>query len=101
MVNGLITNHQLPNHSILFRGQFVKTNAKRRDICKRFFLNLNLWLFAGLLARPFLCAFGQNYWSAEHPDYFVKCRQSTRVKKWNLVVRNDHPAKRWIFDGGI
>jgi len=43
---------------------------------------------------------GEVFWSAEQSAYFVKCRES-RVKKWNLAVRNDNPAKRWVVDGGI
>lgn len=43
----------------------------------------------------------ESFWSAEHSAYFVKCRQSGRIKKWNLAVRNDNPAKRWVVDGGI
>ncbi|MGD0572483.1 MAG: hypothetical protein ABSB11_05630 [Sedimentisphaerales bacterium] len=43
---------------------------------------------------------GESTWSAEQSAYFVKCRQAG-VKKWNLAVRNDNPAKRWIVDGGL
>ncbi len=44
---------------------------------------------------------GQAFWSEEHSAYFVKCRQSSQVKKWNLAIRNDNPANRYMFDGGI
>ncbi len=44
---------------------------------------------------------GKAFWSAEHSAYFVKCRYSGQVKKWNLAIRNDNPAKRYMFDGGI
>jgi hypothetical protein len=43
---------------------------------------------------------GEAYWSEEHSAYFVKCRE-TRIKKFNLAVRNDNPAKRYVVDGGI
>jgi hypothetical protein len=43
---------------------------------------------------------GESTWSAEQSAYFVKCRQAG-VKKWNLAVRNDNPAKRWVVDGGF
>jgi outer membrane lipoprotein-sorting protein len=43
---------------------------------------------------------GESSWSAEQSAYFVKCRES-RVKKFNLAVRNDNPAKRWMVDGGF
>lgn len=43
---------------------------------------------------------GESSWSAEQSAYLVKCRQ-TRVKKFNLAVRNDNPAKRWVVDGGF
>jgi outer membrane lipoprotein-sorting protein len=44
---------------------------------------------------------GKAFWSAEHSAYFVKCRQLGRVKEWNLALRNDNPAKRWVVDGGF
>jgi hypothetical protein len=40
-------------------------------------------------------------WSTEHSAYFVKCRIEGLVKKWNLAIRNDNPANRYMFDGGI
>jgi hypothetical protein len=43
---------------------------------------------------------GESSWSAEQSAYFVKCRESS-VKKFNLAVRNDNPAKRWVVDGGL
>lgn len=43
---------------------------------------------------------GESSWSAEQSAYFVKCRQLS-VKKFNLAVRNDNPAKRWVVDGGL
>ena len=43
---------------------------------------------------------GEAFWSAEQSAYFVKCRES-RIKKFNLAVRNDNPAKRWVVDGGF
>jgi outer membrane lipoprotein-sorting protein/truncated hemoglobin YjbI len=53
--------------------------------------------------QPFCEVVGEAFWSAEHSAYFVKCRQSgeVQVKKMNLAIRNDNPAKRWIVDGGI
>lgn len=32
--------------------------------------------------------------------YEIKLK-SGQTKKWNLAVRNDNPAKRWVVDGGI
>jgi hypothetical protein len=40
-------------------------------------------------------------WSAEHSAYYVKCRIEGLVKKWNLAIRNDNSANRYVFDGGI
>jgi outer membrane lipoprotein-sorting protein len=54
--------------------------------------------------QPFCEVAGEAFWSAEHSAYFVKCRQffgEGQVKKMNLAVRNDNPAKRWVVDGGI
>jgi hypothetical protein len=42
----------------------------------------------------------ESSWSAEQSAYFVKCHQ-THFKKFNLAVRNDNPAKRWVVDGGF
>lgn len=39
-------------------------------------------------------------WSPQQTEYYVTCRES-RVKKFNLAIRNDNPAKRWVVDGGI
>ena len=43
---------------------------------------------------------GESFWSAEQSAYLVKCRES-RIKKFNLAVRNDNPAKRYVVDGGF
>jgi outer membrane lipoprotein-sorting protein len=42
----------------------------------------------------------ESSWSAEQSAYLVKCRE-TRIKKFNLAIRNDNPAKRWVVDGGF
>jgi outer membrane lipoprotein-sorting protein len=39
-------------------------------------------------------------WSQDQSSYIVTCR-ATHVRKFNLAIRNDNPAKRWIVDGGI
>jgi hypothetical protein len=44
---------------------------------------------------------GDAFWSQEQSAYFVKCRDLSRIKKWNLAVRNDNPAKRYVVDGGF
>jgi hypothetical protein len=44
---------------------------------------------------------GKALWSAEQSAYLVKCRIEGGVKKWNLAIRNDNPANRYMFDGGI
>jgi hypothetical protein len=43
---------------------------------------------------------GESTWSAEQSAYLVKCRL-TEIRKRNLAVRNDNPAKRWVVDGGF
>jgi hypothetical protein len=43
---------------------------------------------------------GESTWSAEQSAYIVKCRL-TEIRKRNLSVRNDNPAKRWMVDGGF
>ncbi|MBI5743286.1 MAG: hypothetical protein HY952_01930 [Elusimicrobia bacterium] len=46
---------------------------------------------------------GKPFKSGLYPGYFVPYEIicSGRSKKWNLAVRNDNPAKRFIVDGGI
>jgi hypothetical protein len=43
---------------------------------------------------------GAAVWSKEESAYFVKCRMGG-VKKFNLAVRNDNAANRYVFDGGL
>ena len=43
---------------------------------------------------------GEAFWSAEQSAWFVKCR-AVQIKKWNLAIRNDNPANRYLFDGGL
>jgi hypothetical protein len=43
---------------------------------------------------------GEAVWSPAESAWFVKCRM-TGVKKWNLAVRNDNSANRYLFDGGL
>lgn len=43
---------------------------------------------------------GQAFWLEEHSAYIVKLRM-IGVKAWNLAIRNDNAAKRFLFDGGI
>jgi len=43
---------------------------------------------------------GEAFWSAPQSAWFVKCHV-VMVKKWNLAIRNDNPARRWQVDGGI
>jgi hypothetical protein len=40
------------------------------------------------------------FWSAEHSSYLVTYREF-RVKKFNLAIRKDNPAKRFVVDGGL
>ena len=42
----------------------------------------------------------KSFWSAEHSSYFVTFREF-RVKKFNLAIRKDNAAKRFIVDGGL
>ena len=51
------------------------------------------------LGEPFQAGFGLLYRGWFVP-YEIKLA-SGRVKKHNLAVRNDNPAKRWMFDGGL
>jgi hypothetical protein len=42
----------------------------------------------------------RTFWSAEHSSYFVTYREF-RVKKFNLAIRKDNPANRFVVDGGL
>jgi hypothetical protein len=44
---------------------------------------------------------GEAVWSAEQSAWFVKCHVPSHVKKWNLALRNDNVAKRFLWDGGL
>jgi hypothetical protein len=47
---------------------------------------------------------GEPFKSGLYGGWFVPYEiklKSGRVKKWNLAVRNDNPAKRWVVDGGF
>jgi hypothetical protein len=43
---------------------------------------------------------GEASWSEEYSAYLVRCREQG-IKKFNVAIRNDNPAKRWVVDGGI
>ncbi|MDR3701744.1 MAG: hypothetical protein P4L56_19000 [Candidatus Sulfopaludibacter sp.] len=51
-----------------------------------------------------IVSIGQPFQSGLYPGWFVpyevQLADGTR-KKWNLAVRNDNPARRWIQDGGF
>lgn len=42
----------------------------------------------------------KTFWSAEHSSYFVTYREF-RVKKFNLAIRKDNLANRFVVDGGL
>jgi len=42
----------------------------------------------------------KTFWSAEHSSYFVTYREF-RVKKFNLAIRKDNSANRFVVDGGL
>jgi outer membrane lipoprotein-sorting protein len=47
---------------------------------------------------------GQPFQSGLYPGFFVPYKirlRSGSTKKWNLAVRNDNPAARWVVDGGF
>ena len=47
---------------------------------------------------------GESYQSGLYAGWFVPYTirfPNGHVKKWNLAVRNDNPAHRWVFDGGF
>lgn len=42
----------------------------------------------------------KTFWSPERSSYFVTYREF-RVKKFNLAIRKDNPANRFVVDGGL
>jgi len=42
----------------------------------------------------------KTFWSPEHSSYFVAYREF-RVKKFNLAIRKDNLANRFVVDGGL
>jgi hypothetical protein len=56
----------------------------------------------GMDVRKLMPAYevGEAVWSAKESAWFVKCH-ALQIKKWNLAVRKDNPARRWQVDGGI
>jgi outer membrane lipoprotein-sorting protein len=42
----------------------------------------------------------KSFWSAEHSSYFVTYREF-RVKQFNLAIRKDNLANRFVVDGGL
>jgi hypothetical protein len=47
---------------------------------------------------------GEPFQSGFYVGWFVPYQVRLRsgyVKKWNLAVRNDNPARRWVEDGGL
>lgn len=51
-----------------------------------------------------IISIGEPFKSGRYPGWFVpyeiRLKDGT-VKKFNLAIRNDNPAKRWVVDGGI
>jgi hypothetical protein len=51
-----------------------------------------------------IVSIGEPFKKGEYPGWFVPYEirlKSGVVKKWNLAVRNDNPANRYLFDGGL
>ena len=43
---------------------------------------------------------GEATWSAADSAWFVRCTVR-QTKKWNLALRKDNEANRWVVDGGL
>jgi hypothetical protein len=56
------------------------------------------------LAGLQVISIGEPFQAGRYPGWFVPYEirfESGAVKKHNLAVRNDNPARRWVFDGGL
>jgi hypothetical protein len=51
-----------------------------------------------------IISIGEPFKSGRYPGWFVPYEikfKNSYTKKWNLAVRNDNPARRYVVDGGI
>ena len=51
-----------------------------------------------------IVAIGEPFQSKGYAGWYVPYEiklKSGEVKKWNLAIRKDNPAKRFVLDGGI
>ncbi len=51
-----------------------------------------------------IVSIGKSFKSGRYPGRFVPYEikfKSGKTKKFNLAVRNDNRAKRWVVDGGL
>jgi hypothetical protein len=51
-----------------------------------------------------IVSIGEPFKAGHYPGWFVPYEiklKNGSVKKFNLAIRNDNPAKRWVVDGGI
>jgi hypothetical protein len=58
----------------------------------------------GYLGGLEIISIGEPFKSGLYPGWFVPYEvkfKSGRIKKMNLAVRNDNPAKRYVVDGGF
>ena len=72
---------------------------------------LKFWPMAGIpekfklyLGGLEIVSIGKPFQSGQYPGWFVPYEIKLKVgetKKHNLAIRNDNPAKRWQFDGGL
>ena len=44
---------------------------------------------------------GEAFQASDGSGWFVKCHEIPAPKKWHLAIRNDNPAHRFLFDGGL
>jgi outer membrane lipoprotein-sorting protein len=58
----------------------------------------------GYLGGLEVVSLGEPFKSGRYPGWFIPYEikfKNGDTKKWNLAVRNDNPAKRFVVDGGI
>jgi hypothetical protein len=44
---------------------------------------------------------GEAFQAPDGSGWFVKCHEIPGAKKWDLAIRNDNPAHRFLFDSGL
>jgi len=106
--NTLIHEHLHPNiagYFLMAEAFFHACEDENWDEVKKFWPVSDIpQRIKDILGGLKLISLGDPFQSGRYPGWFVPYEIRFRngsVKKMNLAVRNDNPAKRYVFDGGL